>query len=90
MYRDVMADGETRLDQGHVPDIRRQFVAHGYSGQVWVLDDQPDEAVFLIAAGALAAVRDRALSMALQGMVGRKVWVIEESDEWRKGARRLW
>ena len=90
MYRDAMADGDARLDQGQIPGICRQFLAHGYSGQVWVLDDQPDEAVFLIAAGALGAVRDRALSIALQGIVGRKVWVIEESEEWRKGARRLW
>jgi hypothetical protein len=29
--------------------------------------------------------------MTLQGMVGRgKVWVIEEDEEWRKEARRLW
>ena len=90
MYRDVMADSDTRLDKRQQPAIQRQFVAHGYSGHVWVLDDEPDEAVFLIAAGALASVRERVLCMTLQEMVGRKVWVIEESEEWRRGARRLW
>jgi hypothetical protein len=85
-----MANGDTRLDDGLLPGIRRQFVAHGYAGHVLVLDDQPDEAVFLVAVGALASVRDRALCMTLQGIVGRKVWVIEESDEWLKNARRLW
>ena len=91
MYRDAMADGDYRIDEGLGPAIRRQFVAHGYTGHVWVLDDEPDGVVFLIAAGALQSVRDRALCMTLQGMVGRgKVWVIEEDEEWRKEARRLW
>ena len=90
MYRDVMADGDHSIAKGQIPIIRQQFVVHGYSGHVWAVDDQPDEAVFIIAAGALRSVRYRVLSIELQGLVGRKVWVIEESEEWRRGARQLW
>jgi hypothetical protein len=90
MYREWMADGDHRIDKGRMPIIRQLFVAHGYSGHVWARDEEPDEAVFIIAAGALRSIRDRALSIALQGLVGRKVWVIEESEEWRRGARQLW
>jgi hypothetical protein len=91
MYRDVMAAGDPHFSKDRISRIRRLFVTHGYSGHLWVLDDQPDEAVFLVAVGTLASVRDRALSIELRAVVDRgKVWVIEESEEWRKGARQLW
>jgi hypothetical protein len=90
MYCVEMTGGDLRLHEDQVPGIRQQFVTHGYSGHVFVVDDQPDEAVFLIAVDALASVRDRSLCIALQGMLGRKVWVIEESETWRREARQLW
>jgi hypothetical protein len=90
MYLVVMITGGLRLDEDQVPRIRQQFVTHGYSGHVFVVDDQPDEAVFLIALDALASLRDRSLCITLQGMLGRKVWVIEESEVWRRKARQLW
>jgi hypothetical protein len=90
MYRVVMTNGDVQLDEDQVPGIRQQFVTHGYSGHVFVVDDQADEAVFLIAVDALASLRDGSLCIALQGMLGRKVWVIEESEVWRRKARQLW
>jgi hypothetical protein len=86
-----MSAVDPRFDKSQISRLRRLFVTHGYSGPVWVFDEQPDEAVFLIAVGALASVRDRALSIELRAVVNRgKVWVLEESDEWLKGARQLW
>lgn len=84
-----MTDVDPRLDLRHVAAIRELFAAHGYAGPLSVVDDQLDEAIFVVPAGALGSIRERDLCMALQATIGRKVWVVEQAEVWRAQARPL-
>ena len=84
-----MTDLDPRLDERHVATIRELFAAHGYAGTLSVIDDQLDEAIFVVPAGALGSIRERDLCIALQGTLGRKVWVVEASEVWRAQSRPL-
>lgn len=90
MYRESMSAEDSRLTQGQVASIRQQFLTHGYAGSVHVVDDQRDEAIFLVDAGAITTLGVTSLCFALQSLLGRKAWVLEESETWRAKARRLW
>jgi hypothetical protein len=66
----------------HVPHVHAIFRRHGYSGDLIVVDDSLDEAIFLVPPGARAAIEVRALETELQDLLHRKVWVTEMSDPW--------
>jgi hypothetical protein len=78
-----------RLGASEVALVRRLFSAHGYSGELLVVDDQRDEAVFLIPADSLSMIREPDLSGALQDLLGRKVWIVEATPVWVRQARSL-
>ena len=42
-----------------------------------------DEAVFLVADTDTRATTDRDLATDLQRLLGRKVWIVQDSDSWK-------
>jgi hypothetical protein len=63
-------------------EIRRLFASHGYQGGLRVVDDSGDETTFLVAPGSESMLDTRALSIALQALLRRKVRVVDEAPKW--------
>jgi hypothetical protein len=51
--------------------------------------EEGDEAVFVIPSKSAARMRESALTSALMKLLGKKVWITAESDEWKDRTRRL-
>ncbi|MDO8483353.1 MAG: hypothetical protein Q7S35_00220 [Candidatus Limnocylindrales bacterium] len=81
-----------RSEDGRIPKVYTQavrglFKQFGYRGRLLVVDDQLDEVVFLVPASALLTIRQQDLCIALQRLLGRKVWIVDASPIWVGQAR---
>lgn len=84
-----MPDPTSRVSSDEVRDSRHHFANHGYAGPLSVVDEAADEVIFVVAAEWANLANDTSLSGALQSVLGRKVWVVAETDVWRSQARLL-
>lgn len=62
-------------------EVHRLFESHGYHGELLVVDDSGDESIFVIPRAALDTIPD-ALATALQAVLRRKVWVVDDAPIW--------
>jgi hypothetical protein len=63
-------------------EVERLFRAAGYAEPVAVAPvTSDDERVFVLTPGS-GLIGRRDLEAALQAALGRKVWIVEESDSW--------
>ena len=65
--------------------MHRLFRSHGYLGELLVVDDSGDESIFVIPRAALDPIPE-ALSTALQAVLRRKVWIVEDAPIWVRQA----
>lgn len=66
------------------------FRTYGVKGEVKeVVPRAEDEAIFVVTAHDSSAVDNRDLALALQGILGRKVWVVPDSATWEDKTIRL-
>jgi hypothetical protein len=86
---DEASEGDAGLLDGQEDAILELFRRHGYAGPLLVVDDQPDEAVFLVPSAALLAIRATALIEGLQALLQRKVFVVDASPVWTTKARSI-
>jgi hypothetical protein len=84
---EVAGSETSQIPKVHVQAVRRLFRQFGFRGGLLVVDDQLDEAVFLLPVSALLAIRNRDLCEALQRLLGRKVWIVDASPIWASQAR---
>ena len=62
-------------------EVHRLFRASGYVGELLVVDDAGDETIFVVPSAALDTIPE-ALATALQAVLRRKVWVVEDAPLW--------
>jgi len=61
----------------------RLFSAHGYDAPLRVARvTSEDERVFVVPPAAFAALPEQSLAADLQKALGRKVWIVSDSDSW--------
>jgi len=66
--------------------VHRLFQAHGFQGDLLVVDDARDECIFVIPRAALNALPEEAIATALQSMLRRKVWLVDDAPVWVRQA----
>ena len=65
-------------------DVMATFRRHGVSGEVReAVPREADEAVFVVSPEDWLAMRERELTLALQELLHRKVWVVTDAPSWR-------
>jgi hypothetical protein len=83
------ASRDPRLLDSDVRSVWEIFRRYGHEGQLLVVDDNLDEAIFIIPPDALLSLQESALSESLQALLGRKVWVVGTTPIWLRRARPL-
>ena len=84
-----MTEPAGRIPTETLPEICRLFRDHAYSGELFVVDKELDEAIFLVPSEALPLIDKRPLEQALQTCLHRKVWIVETEPIWLAQARAL-